>query len=225
MDQEALKSFAGQLRQPQGEYAIAVGEKMNQVNLHINQYSIEALHLATDDNVLEIGMGNGFFVKDIVSNDSSIKYTGCDFSQVMVEEAIKQNETFVKSEQARFYLAGAEKLPFDNETFNKVFSVNTIYFWNDQQLALSEIWRILKPGGKIVIAIRPKSIMQHYEFVKYGFALFSKDELINLLSKSNFKVTYTLEKEEPDQEINGEKLITETLLVSAEKMSNQTRNK
>ena len=36
MDEETLKAIAGQLRQPTGEYAIQVGEKMNEGNLHIN---------------------------------------------------------------------------------------------------------------------------------------------------------------------------------------------
>lgn len=218
MDEKKLKSIAAQLRHPQGEDAVRVGEKMNQVNLHINRYSIEALKLAEGDNVLEIGMGNGFFVKDILSIDDSIKYTGCDFSEIMVAEAISRNQTFIRSGQAQFHLTGAEKLPFENETFDKVFSVNTIYFWDDLQSALSEIWRVLKPEGQIVISIRPKSVMQNLAFVKYGFAIFTKEELTNLLSGRSFRVIRILEKAEPALEIDGEQMNTETLLIAAQKI-------
>ena len=41
MNEEALKSIAAQLRQPHGEYAIQVGEKMNEGNLHINLNTIK----------------------------------------------------------------------------------------------------------------------------------------------------------------------------------------
>ena len=217
MNEETLKSIAEQLRKPQGEYAIQAAEKMNESNLHINLNTIEVLSLMSADNILEIGMGNGVFVKDILSNDNSIKYVGCDFSKIMVDAASNLNKKFIKTGKAKFYFANVDKLPFDNDIFDKVFSVNTIYFWDNLQLALSEIWRVLKPKGQLIISLRPKSIMEHYPFVKYGFNMFTKDDLMNLLSKNNFNVKTTLEKEEPDQELNGEKLTVETLLICAEK--------
>ena len=203
MNEETSKAIAAQLRQPKGESAVQVGEKMNEGNLHINLNTIEALKLTTGDNILEIGMGNGFFVKDILSVDNTIKYTGCDFSEIMVNEACKHNRRFINGGRARFHVAGADKLPFYNETFDKVFSVNTIYFWDDQQIVLSEIRRVLKPKGQITISIRPKLVMERYPFSKYGFTMFTKKGLIDLLSENNFIVTEVIEKEEPEQDING----------------------
>lgn len=217
MDEETLKAIAGQLRQPTGEYAIQVGEKMNEGNLHINLNTFEALNLATNDNILEIGMGNGFFVKNILSADNSIKYTGCDFSEIMVDEARKQNVNFIASGQAKFLKADANELPFEKETFDKVFSINTIYFWDNPQKVLAEIWRVLKTKGQVTISIRPKSIMEHYPFVKYGFKTFAKDDLTELIAKNNFKVVDIIEKDEPEIEINGELTKTATLLIRAEK--------
>lgn len=217
MDEETLKAIAGQLRQPTGEYAIQVGEKMNEGNLHINLNTFEALNLVAGDNILEIGMGNGFFVKNILSADNSIKYTGCDFSEIMVYEARKQNENFITGGQAQFLKADANELPFDKEFFDKVFSINTIYFWDNPQIVLAEIWRVLKPKGQIIISVRPKYIMEHYPFVKYGFKTFSKDDLTELIAQNNFKVIDIIEKDEPEVEINGELTKTATLLVKAEK--------
>lgn len=217
MDEETLKSIAGQLRQPTGEYAIQVGEKMNEGNLHINLNTFEALELATGDNILEIGMGNGFFVKNILSTDNTLRYTGCDFSEIMVNEACKKNEIFIATGQAQFHLSDANDLPFEKETFDKVFSINTIYFWENSQIVLAEIWRVLKPKGQVTISLRPKSIMEHYPFVKYGFKMFAKEDLKELMSKNNFTVIDIIEKEEPEIELNGELTKTATLLIRAEK--------
>jgi len=217
MDEETLRAIAGQLRQPSGEYAIQVGKKMNEGNLHINLNTFEALNLTKGDNILEIGMGNGFFVKNILSADNSIKYTGCDFSEIMVDEACKQNDIFIASGQAEFCNADASELPFDSESFDKVFSINTIYFWDNPKIVLAEIWRVLKPKGQITISVRPKSIMEHYPFVKYGFKMFVKEDLTELISKNNFKVIDILEKTEPEVEINDELTKTATLLIIAEK--------
>jgi ubiquinone/menaquinone biosynthesis C-methylase UbiE len=217
MDEETLKSIAAQLRKPHGEYALQVGEKMNEGNLHINLNTIEALKLKANDNILEIGMGNGFFVKNILSVAGSIQYSGCDFSEAMIAAAAELNKSFIENGRAEFHLGNADKLPFKDETFDKIFTINTIYFWDNPALVFSELRRVLKPGGELFIAIRPRSVMQHYPFVKYGFNMFSKEELENSVAENNFKVKATLEIEEPEQEIGGEKIPVKSLIVCGEK--------
>jgi ubiquinone/menaquinone biosynthesis C-methylase UbiE len=215
MEEEKFKAVARQLKKPEGELGKQVGEKMNESNLYINRYAIEQLQVSANDKILEIGMGNGFFVKDILVVDRTVTYTGCDFSEVMVEEARQRNEQFIKNGQAQFFLASADNLPFDKETFDKVFTVNTLYFWDHPEKILAEIHRVLKPKGQLIIAIRPKSVMEHYPFTKYGFTMFSKDDLVNLLSGNVFEVTHILEKQEPPQEMNVETIPVQTLIVSA----------
>jgi ubiquinone/menaquinone biosynthesis C-methylase UbiE len=217
MDENTLKHIAQQLRKPEGEGGKQVGQKMNSGNKYINQWTIEQLNVSTNDNILEIGMGNGFFVKDILSVDNSVRYTGCDFSQLMVEEASEMNKQFIEKGRAQLFLSTADKLPFKDETFNKVFTVNTIYFWEDPKKVLSEFRRVLKPEGKLIISLRPESEMKNYPFVKHGFTLYGKNDVQELLSKNSFTVTNTIEKKEPDQEINGHKVKVETLIVCAEK--------
>ncbi len=217
MNDETLQSIARQLRKPDGDTGILVAKKMNEGNLQINRYTIEALRVQESDQVLEIGMGNGFFVSEILTGHPSVKYFGCDFSLVMVREAERMNESFIAACQAGFFLASAETLPFDDGMFDKVFSVNTIYFWDDSRVILSEIRRVLKPKGKIIISVRPKATMESLPFVKYGFNTFSKEDLKALLIQNSFTVTAVIEKREPDQEINGHKVPMESLIVCAMK--------
>jgi ubiquinone/menaquinone biosynthesis C-methylase UbiE len=218
MDVETLKAIARQLRQPQGEQGIQVARKMNEGNLHINRFTIEALKVRPNEHILEIGMGNGFFVKDVLACDDSERYAGCDFSPIMVDEARMLNKNFIQTGQTEFYLAGADALPFRDELFHKVFTINTLYFWEDDSRNIfSEIRRVLKPQGQLLISLRPKKVMKKFPFVRFGFHLFSKEEIIQLVTKNNFVVREVIEKKEPDQEINGGKVPVETLIVVAEK--------
>ncbi len=217
MDEATLKEFAKQLRKPEGEFGLQVGEKMNKGNVHMYAATIEALHVSAGDSILEIGMANGFFVKDILAIDPSITYSGCDYSALMVDESTKLNDQYVRENRAKFFNATAEKLPFDNETFNTVFTINTLYFWNDYKAVLNEIKRVLKPSGQFIISIRPKSLMQYYPFVKYGFKMFSPEEVAALLQENDFVFKNAYERTEPDQEINGEKVKVATLVITAEK--------
>jgi ubiquinone/menaquinone biosynthesis C-methylase UbiE len=217
MDEKTQKAIASQLRQPDGEHGLQVGIKMNEGNLHINHNSIEALRLAAGDHVLEIGMGNGFFVKDILKVDPSIHYAGCDFSELMVSESKKMNAEFISAGRAEFHFASAHQLPYADNTFTKVFTVNTIYFWEDQAAVLAEFHRVLKPGGLIVIAVRPKSLMQHYPFTRFGFNLFGKNDLADVLRRNHFDVTEIIEKEEPPQEVGSQQVTVGTLIVTGTK--------
>jgi ubiquinone/menaquinone biosynthesis C-methylase UbiE len=160
-------------------------------------------------------MGNGFFVKHILSVDQTIRYTGCDFSELMVDESINNNMDFVIKEQAKFTKANANKLPYKNEYFNKVFTVNTIYFWDKTETVLSEIKRVLKPNGLFVISWRPKSVMDTLPVTKYGFETFSESDCMELLTRKGFEIDHVAEHEDADIELNGEKFKNAYIIVRA----------
>ena len=82
MDFKDFEAIASQLRKPHGDQGAEVGKMMNKGNRLMNLAAIEQLNVEPKDNILEIGMGNGIFVRDILEKDSSILYTGCDFSEI-----------------------------------------------------------------------------------------------------------------------------------------------
>src|SRR5690349_11633365 len=91
------KTLACQLRHPEGELGIKVGENMNKGNRLMNVETIRQLQVADNDNILEIGMGNGFFVKDILGAAENVRYSGCDFSETMIKEASVLNKEFFEN--------------------------------------------------------------------------------------------------------------------------------
>lgn len=220
MTEEEFKIMAQQLRKPEGEDGLKIGKTMNAGNLQMNVHSIKELSATANEHILEIGMGNGFFVKDIIGSDHSTKYTGCDFSPAMIEEASNINKEFLKRGQAVFHLANAEELPFKNEIFDKVLTVNTLYFWDDITRVFNEIKRVLKPKGELVITIRPKDEMDNYPITKYGFKTFNKPDLTTLLVENGFKVINAFEREEAEREFAGIKMKDKFIIVKASKVLN-----
>ncbi|MBX2841181.1 MAG: class I SAM-dependent methyltransferase [Flammeovirgaceae bacterium] len=218
MDEQTLKIIAQQLRKPEGEHANAVGNKMNDGNKVINLQTIAAMGTKAHDYILEIGMGNGFFVKDLFKINKNITYSGCDYSAEMVAEAEKNNKNLIVQKKAEFILSNGENLPFEKEIFDQVMTINTLYFWENPKPYFEEIRRVLKEEGKLIIGIRPKSVMKGYPFVKYGFNMFSKEELIALLSQNKFEIEKVEENIEPDQENEGIKFKVENLIAVARKV-------
>jgi len=215
MDEATLQMIAAQLRHPHGKEGIETAERMNIGNKNINLYTIEALNIQPEESLLEIGMGNGFFVRNILEIDNTVSYTGLDFSADMISESTRVNEEFIENGRAQFQLGEASNIPFPDNSFDKIFTINTIYFWEDPDKVLSEFKRVIKPTGRIYISVRPKSTMQNYPFVKYGFNMFSKEDLKLLLENNNFIVLETIEREEPLMDKYGQFLIPETLIIIA----------
>jgi ubiquinone/menaquinone biosynthesis C-methylase UbiE len=203
MDKAQLQFIAQQLRKPDGEAGRQFGEQMNAGNYLMNKNTLDHLQAPAGARILEIGMGNGHFVKDILESDPTIKYTGCDYAETMIAEATMRNAGFIENGQAEFVLAPASELPFDDNTFDRIFTVNTVYFWEEPKQELAEIRRVLKKNGKLLIAARPKWVMEQMPFTNYGFTRYSKEDLADLLHANSFSTIDVEESSEPDYTVNG----------------------
>lgn len=207
MDELFLKNLAQQLRKPEGEMGLKVGSNMNTGNELMNRVTLQHVKAEARDNILEIGMGNGFFVKELLSIDPSIHYTGCDYSELMVQESIKNNHNWIDQHQAQFIQTSADQLPFEAQHFNKVFTVNTIYFWEDPRVELKEIHRVLKPHGTFILTVRSEEAMKSIPVTQFNFTLYNQVQLLELLSSAGFNVTNVIVQPEPERELFDGKMV------------------
>lgn len=77
-------------------------------------------------------------------------------------------------------------LPYENDFFDAVASINTIYFWNDTSQGLKEIFRIVKPDGRFYNAVYAKKWLQKLSYTKTGFKFFEKEDFINQVKQAGF---------------------------------------
>lgn len=213
MDEVTLMGIAGQLRKPSGAYALKTGEMMNVGNVLINQYAIKAVQPKAGDKILEIGMGNGYFVHELLELCADIDYTGIDYSREMVDAAKKMHSNTPGN--LSFQYADVRRMLFEDDAFDKIFTVNTLYFWDDRQKMIGEIKRVLRTGGELTIAIRPEHEMKHYPMTRWGFRMYSETTLRSFLEDSGFKVLDMITKQEPEQEFAGEMMPVSTLIAKA----------
>lgn len=123
----------------------------------------------------------------------------------MHTEAKRLNRNF--ENQADFVLYDGEKLPFKDKAFDKIFTVNTVYFWEKPVDFLNEIHRVLKDNGTLVLTFAQKSFMEKLPFTAYNFTLYSNDEMGQLISESYFKRMKISEKEEKVKSKTGDETI------------------
>lgn len=211
MEKEDLKILAQNLANPQGEKGIEIGEMMNATNIGMTLESIKTLLIEDDETILEIGHGNAAHVKSILNKAQNVKYTGIDISETMHNEAKMLNEEF--KSQADFVLYEGEKLPFEDRTFDKIFTVNTVYFWAQPVEYLNEIYRVLKDNGTFVLTFGQRDFMEKLPFTQFDFTLYNTDEMEETVSKSHFKRMKISEKEEEVKSKTGNETITRNYTV------------
>jgi len=215
--EEELKEVARQLSNPDGETGIKTGERMNLSNANMIGRGIESLNIKENEFVLEIGPGNGSHVNDILLIADGINYSGVDISETMIAEAEKLNQNFIEDGTVSFSLSDGNSLPFSEKSFDKIVTVNTVYFWQNPVAYGQEVLRVLKTGGIFSLVFSDKSFMQQLPFTKFGFQLYDKYTAVELLKNSGFTVIDTVEEMETTQSNLGEAVQRPIVIILATK--------
>jgi len=188
MKQEELQAIASQLKHPTGEKGIEMGNMMNETNINMTRHSIQNLQIEAGNKILELGHGNAGHVEFIFEQAENIKYYGLEMSELMFQEARQTNRNYVSQKQAFFSIYDGNTIPFEDNSFNKVFTVNTIYFWQEPEKLLSEIYRVLQSKGILCITFAEESFMKQLPFTQFEFELYSTEKAEKLIGKSSFKI-------------------------------------
>jgi ubiquinone/menaquinone biosynthesis C-methylase UbiE len=198
------QELAKQLKKPEGDTRKIVGDGMNKSNLHINTNAFNLLDLNENDSVLEVGFGNGKLIPELFKRANNITYCGLDLSATMVDEATTFNSDLVKDGTVELLEGNINQLCYRTNTFDKIVTVNTLYFWDKPEEVMQELKRVLKPNGKLVIGIRDKDLVKEMPFTKFGFTLYKGTEAVELAKSADFKSVELINKDEPEIEVNGE---------------------
>lgn len=136
--------------------------------------------------LLDVGCGNGNLFTFL--SKEQYEMFGIDFSENMISEAIKNC-----GDKASFFVADAEKLPFDDNTFDILTCNASFHHYIHPDMVLSEMKRVLKAGGTLIIgdpyiltALRP--LMNVFtKFSNEGdYHFYGLNEMKKLFLKSGF---------------------------------------
>ena len=101
--------------------------------------------------VLDLACGNGTSAR-IVAADFGATVTGCDFSAVNLQRAASTSIAAGLERQTMFVRGSAQRLPFDARSFDVALCECSLCLFEDLDGALQEIFRALKPGGRIGVS-------------------------------------------------------------------------
>ena len=124
---------------------------MNIGHGRLHQWGLKAAGIQLTDRVLDVGCGGGKAISRILE-ETRREVAGIDHSPEAVKTARSVNRAAVSSGRLRIVESSVESLPFRDGFFDVVTAFETTYFWPELQAGLTEIRRVLSPGGRLVIA-------------------------------------------------------------------------
>lgn len=176
-----------QSEKPTGFFGRLLARAMAWGHRDFYKNTVKALGFKQDDKYLEIGFGSGLFIKKYVSHVSRV--AGLDHSEDMVKLASSINKNLVKSGKAEFKQGDVSSIPWQDSEFSVVVVIETFFFWREPLVALKEIYRVLLPGGKLVIEMsynKDDGLDHTKRLKKMNLRLYSANEMKMMLKEARF---------------------------------------
>ena len=179
--------FSEQARNPSGLFGRCIMPVIfDRGNSFLNKLMAEKLEILGDDLILEIGFGTGKLMNNIARQLDTGSIQGVDLSTTMVGIAERRNAKFIKNGKVVVRHGDFGKMHYRANSFDKIYSVNTIYFWRHPDKYLDEIHRILKAEGILALAFEDKAQLETKPLSRDIFRFYSLDEIENLLCSHGF---------------------------------------
>jgi ubiquinone/menaquinone biosynthesis C-methylase UbiE len=173
--------------------AVGEGAKMESHHLDITSKTIRRMDLRPGERVLDLGCGSGWATRLLArlvgeGPDGFGQVIGLDVSDEMIREARAASKDF---DNVLYVWGSAQQIPWEENFFDKVLSVESFYYYPDQDRALMELFRVMAPRGRLFILINlykdnPYSL-QWVDKLKVPVHVRSEAEYVELLKKHAFE--------------------------------------
>jgi len=189
-----IKTIAPSMRSPSGLTGWIARQLMRTANPISTKFAIDRMDLEKTDVFVELGAGEGAGIKAIMDgNKDSIPSRivlveiSDDFrTELMrvVQDDISANPS--DNTDIEIHSDDCKNMPFlKDDSVDKIFGMNVVYFLDPLAVYLKELHRVLKPGGSIVWGCKFKAVPKDSDV----FINVEEEAISNLMKEAGFKVS------------------------------------
>ncbi|MDE6833549.1 MAG: class I SAM-dependent methyltransferase [Ruminococcus sp.] len=182
----------GNPAKPTGTAGEQMLTRMNVSHYDVTGWALDFIKLSGNETVLDIGCGGGETLRRMSEKITSGHLTGLDYSPVSVKMSSQHNAGSISAGKMNIVEASVEKMPFNDDSFDRIITVESFYFWKNPPENLKEVHRVLATGGifLIVADIHGGSELTDKELEnirKYNLYNPAPEEFHELLVNAGFK--------------------------------------
>src|ERR1700757_158290 len=169
------------------------GEKMENHHLNITEKTLRKMELRPGERVLDLGCGSGWATRLLArlvgeGPGGFRPVVGLDVSDEMIRQARAASKDF---DNVMYVWGSATQIPWEENFFDKMLSVESFYYYPDQERALAELFRVMAPKGRLFILINLYKdnaySLQWVDKLKVPVHVRSAAEYVDMLKKHSFE--------------------------------------
>ena len=170
-------------KRPQGKWARRF---YGEPKAHMKSFALmmQLLDPQPDDLFLEIGCGGGYFLNMVQPRVK--KVAAIDHSLDMVELARRANQKAIDQGLAEIVHGNAEELPWPDNSFTCTGNTSMWFFVERPVKVLTELLRVLQPGGRLVVGTMQRSWINRIVWGLYGLRLYTDGQMEDMLRQAGF---------------------------------------
>jgi ubiquinone/menaquinone biosynthesis C-methylase UbiE len=124
---------------------------MNASHSWLTDWGLEHVCIEKHYTILDVGCGGGRTVSKLAAIATEGKVYGVDYSLESVAASTRTNARSIESGRVEIRHGSVSQLPFSDAMFDLVTAVETHFWWPDLPSDMREVFRVLKPGGWLII--------------------------------------------------------------------------
>ena len=140
-----------QCQKPTGYLGRFVLWMMNSRHSKVTDWGLSHVSVEKQYTILDAGCGGGRTVSKLAALATEGKVYGIDFSKESVAVASRTNKQSIGEGRVEIRECSVSRLPFSDNMFDLITAVETHFWWPDLPGDMREVFRVLKPGGTLVI--------------------------------------------------------------------------
>lgn len=145
------RGLASQCQKPRGWLGRILLWNMNSRHSRVTDWGLTHVRIEPQYTILDVGCGGGRTVSKLAEVATHGKVYGIDYSEASVAMSKKTNARWIDMQRVEIRHASVSQLPFEDGWFDLVTAVETHFWWPDLPAGVREIYRVLKPGGTLVV--------------------------------------------------------------------------
>lgn len=182
-----LNFIGNQFRKPSGLSGRIVSYLMKKGNLTAYDKIIPNLEIKHGNKILEIGYGHGIGL-DMICRNNDCFVTGIDFSELMFSESKSRNKRHIENNMLVLNFGDYLDFKYAPQSFDKIFFINVIYFWDSLEKPFKKINEELKQNGKLCIYMANRDDLKKLKFTTDDiFNKYTIDYVSEELKRTGFK--------------------------------------
>ncbi|MCZ6149472.1 class I SAM-dependent methyltransferase [Campylobacter ureolyticus] len=190
---DEISQNRSQVKFPDGDEGIKTLKRMNEAHNGGALWAISKINLDENKqlNILDIGCGGGQNLLNLSIKFKNSTLFGIDYSPTSINLSAEICKNLVVNKRLCLNISDVHKMSFSDSKFDLVTAFETLYFWENLDIAFKEIKRVLKKDGKFMIFLEgtTKQTLEKWENLGEGIKLKNKlnpTEIKEILNENGF---------------------------------------